>query len=185
MFQRLFARRRNNASIAHTLYGAIVAQAREPSLYREFGVPDTLDGRFDMIVLHAFLFLNRMKTATEEQRQLGQDVFDAFLKDMDRNLREMGVSDIGVPKRLKKMAQAFYGRVGAYDSALSDPDPGALAAAIARNVFPGAEADEAGAALASYCRAAASALANQPVEQLLAGRLEFPPPDRSGRQVAA
>lgn len=185
MFQRLFARRRNNAGIAYSLYGAIVAQAREPALYREFGVPDTLDGRFDMIVLHAFLFLNRMKTASEDQRQLGQDVFDEFLKDMDRNLREMGVSDIGVPKRLKKMAQSFYGRVGAYDSALSDPDHEALAAAIGRNVFPGAEAAAAGAALASYVRAAAAALANQPVEQLLAGRVEFPPPDPSGSQVAA
>ncbi len=174
MFQHLFGRRRRNEAIAYSLYGTIVAQARQPALYADFGVPDTLDGRFDMIVLHASLLFHRLKHEAADHRRLGQDVFNLFLKDMDRNLREMGVSDIGVPKKLKKMAEAFYGRLAAYDSALSAGDGAALGAALARNVFPEGGGEHGVPRLVGYIEDAAREVASQPVEAILAGRLVFP-----------
>lgn len=176
MFQRLFARRRRNEAIAYALYGAIVAQARQPALYADLNVPDTLDGRFDMIVLHAFLLFHRLKGEAADERRIGQDVFNIFLKDMDRSLREMGVSDIGVPKKMKKMAEAFYGRVAAYDSALSAGDRTALADALARNVFPDSGGEAPVPRLAAYVEAAAAAMAAAPLEAILAGRIDFPAP---------
>ena len=100
--------------------------------YADWGVPDTLDGRFDMISLHAFLVLDRLKGTEQAFRQ---GLVDEFFADMDRSLREMGVGDLSVGKKVRKMAEVFYGRVAAYDQALAGPD-GALEAAIARNVFP-------------------------------------------------
>src|ERR1700748_3412265 len=115
-------RRNPNARIIAALYGAIVAQARRPAFYGLWGVPDTMLGRFDMVVLHAALLLRRLRAvdaATAGLAQdLGQGVFDAFCRDMDDNLREMGVSDIGVPRKMRKLAEAFYGRARAYDTAL-------------------------------------------------------------------
>jgi cytochrome b pre-mRNA-processing protein 3 len=109
-----------------------VAAARHPLFYADWGVADTLDGRFDMISLHAFLVLDRLKGTEQAFRQ---DLVDEFFADMDRSLREMGVGDISVGKKVRKMAEVFYGRVAAYDQALASPD-GALEVAIARNVFP-------------------------------------------------
>ncbi len=174
MFQHLFGRRRRNEAIAYSLYGTIVAQARQPALYADFDVPDTIDGRFDMIVLHASLLFHRLKSEDADRRRLGQDVFNLFLKDMDGSLREMGVSDIGVPKKLKKMAEAFYGRLGAYDSALTSGDGAALGDAIARNVFPEGGGDVAVPRLVGYVQQAARIAAAEPVEAILAGRFAFP-----------
>jgi cytochrome b pre-mRNA-processing protein 3 len=126
-----------------------------------------------------------LKSATEDQRQIGQAVFDVFLADMDRNLREMGVGDFGVPKKLNKMAESFYGRVGAYDSAVDAADDAALAEAIGRNVFPGSDGDAGVSQLAHYVRLASAALSQQPVEDILEGRIVFPDPAEAGRQVAA
>lgn len=173
MFSRLFTRRRHNEAIAYSLYGAIVAQSRMPAFYARLDVPDTLDGRFDMIVLHGFLLFHRLKGEHADDRRLGQDVFDIFLKDMDRSLREIGVSDIGVPKRLKTMAEAFYGRVAAYDSAIASGDRAALVDALSRNVYPDGGGDAAGV-LADYVARAVGALSRQPLAALLAGALEFP-----------
>ncbi|MCX5493630.1 ubiquinol-cytochrome C chaperone [Kaistia dalseonensis] len=174
MFRRFFTRSRRNESIAYSLYGAIVAQSRQPAFYADWLVPDTLDGRYDMIVLHDFLLFYRLKTESDADRRLGQAVFDIFLKDMDGALREMGVGDISVPKKLKKMAEVFYGRVSAYDAALAAGDGAALEAAIARNIFP--EGDPAGSAgrMAAYVEAATVALAAQPIDVIRAGRIDFP-----------
>ena len=185
MFRRLFARRRRNESIAYSLYGAIVAQARQPAFYLDFEVPDTLDGRFDMIVLHAFLLLNRIRGESEADRAIGQQVFDAFVADMDRSLREIGVGDMGVPKRVKRMAEAFYGRVGAYGTAINAPEPSALDDAIGRNIFPDSPDRAAAGRLAAYVRAAAASLAAQPTAAILAGTIEFPAPEASDSQEAA
>jgi cytochrome b pre-mRNA-processing protein 3 len=135
MFGRLFRRETGADAIAATLYGAIVAQARNPIFYEELGVPDTVSGRFEMVVLHVVLVLEQL-----EDRDVGQRIFDLYCKDMDQSLRELGVGDLGVPKRMKKMAEAFYGRSAAYRSALSARDSHGLATAIARNVFDHAEA---------------------------------------------
>jgi cytochrome b pre-mRNA-processing protein 3 len=156
------------------LYGAIVAQARQPAFYTDFGVADSLDGRFDMVVLHVVLATRRLKGAAAAEQQA---LFDLFISDMDRSLREMGVGDLTVPKRMKVMAAAFYGRLDAYGTALDARDGVGLAAAIARNLFPDGETGAA-PALAAYALAAEDALAATPLEAVLEGRLAFPDPAR-------
>jgi cytochrome b pre-mRNA-processing protein 3 len=117
-----------------SLYGMIVAQARLPCFYQDFAVPDTVNGRFDVIVLHLSAVLERI--ATEPTlRAVGQGLFDRFWEDMDHNLREMGTGDLAVPKRMKALGEAYYGRAAAYRAALADPDPAALVEALERNVY--------------------------------------------------
>ncbi len=121
------------------VYGMIVAQARSPSFYRDYGVPDTVSGRFDMIVLHLVLVLRRLRQAQPQPQAnvpaLGQQIFDRFCRDMDDNFREMGVGDLAVPKEMRRVAEAFYGRAAVYEAALAADDRAALEAAVARNVF--------------------------------------------------
>jgi cytochrome b pre-mRNA-processing protein 3 len=152
MFGRLFRRDSGATAIASGLYGAIVAQARTPALYTDFGVADTATGRFEMVTLHVILVLDRLERAGEGAQPLGQAVFDLYVRDMDRSLREMGIGDFGVPKRMKKMAQAFYGRHDAYRQALAASDRMLLTETIARNVF-GGDDTSAAAALADYALA--------------------------------
>ena len=123
----LFRRRARSDTIS-TLYGTIVAQARLTCFYREYGVPDTVNGRFDLLVLHLVLVLDRL--ADEPQlRELGQALFDHFCTDMDRNLREMGVGDLSVPKQMQRVGEAFYGRAQAYRAGLARDGEQALAEA--------------------------------------------------------
>lgn len=159
MFGRLFRRDTEADAIASALYGAIVAQARNPVLYADFGVPDTVDGRFEMVVLHAILVLDRLQQGGEAEKAAGQQVFDLYCTDMDRSLRELGIGDLGVPKRMKKMTEAFYGRAGAYRAAFATRDATALAEAIRRNVFPGATFAAGARALATYVLASSDSLA--------------------------
>lgn len=179
MIFRLFRRDPQAASIT-ALYGAIVAQARHPGFYLDFGVPDTPEGRFDMIVLHLALVCRRLgRSEGAEQgpaRALSQAVFDMFCQDMDHNLREMGVTDLGVPKKMQKLGEAFYGRLDAYDRALAAADDADLAAALGRNVLvEGAPAAAAGR-LAAYVRAVADRLAASSVADIAGGKLGFPDP---------
>lgn len=171
MILGLFRRTKRDETIGR-LYGAIVAQARAPAFYRDHGVADTVDGRFDMIVLHIFLVLHRLKEEPPERRELGQNLFDLLFLDFDRALRELGVGDLKVPKKIREMGRAFYGRVAAYDAALASSEPGALESAIARNVLADPRADA--AQLASYMRAAVADLAALPFETLAAGDIAFP-----------
>ena len=182
LFDRLSPARRGGArsDSAAALYAAAVAQAREPFFYTAHGVPDTLDGRFDLIVLHVHLVCRRLARAGEAGAATAQALFDTMFKDMDRNLREMGVGDPSVLRRIKAMVQAYYGRIKAYDAALS-AGGGALAQAIARNVYnaapeTGATPPSGAPALADYVRSAAAGLDGADPAALLAGRVEFPPP---------
>lgn len=179
MILRFFRRDDGRATIER-LYGAIVAQSRDPAFYTDFAVPDTIGGRFEMILLHAFALFHRLKDEPEERRALGQRVFDAFCRDMDSNLREMGVGDLTVPKKMKRVAEAFYGRAGAYDEALASAEQAALPEALLRNVYSSdpARAGEAGR-LALYVRQLAVALAGQSFERLAAGEIVFPAPARA------
>jgi cytochrome b pre-mRNA-processing protein 3 len=161
---------------ADAIHARILQQARLPAFYENYGVADTLDGRFEMVVLHAFLFFHRLKGEDEAAREIGQRVFDILFRDFDRNLREMGMSYIVVPKRVKAMGRAFYGRTEAYDAALADGGAGALEAALAKNVYGGAGAAEGAARLARYVRAAAAALAAAPAGTVLAAGPDFPDP---------
>lgn len=191
LLDRLSPARRGGvrADAAGALYAAAVAQARAPFFYTALGVPDTLDGRFDLIVLHVHLVCRRLARAGEEGAATAQALFDAMFKDMDRNLREMGVGDPSVPKRIKAMIQAYYGRIKAYDAALS-AGGGALLQAIARNVYnaapeTGATPSPGAPALADYVRSAAAALEAADPAALLAGRVAFPPPIAAAAAEAA
>lgn len=160
------------------LYGAIVAQARNPQFYGPYGVFDTVLGRFDMILLHTALLLRRLREGDAPMRAMAQGVFDAFCLDMDHNLREMGVSDQGVPRQMRRVGEAFYGRAQAYDAALAADGDGALVEALRRNVYAGAtEPDVAAGALAAYVRRATRSLAGQAPGELARGVVRFPDPE--------
>jgi len=187
ILKRLFNRRQGGLA-AYDLYGALVDQARQPLFYLEFGVPDTVTGRFEMVMLHAYLVLGRLKSAGDEAARLSQQVFDVMFDDMDQSLREMGVGDLSVGKRIKKMASMFYGRVGVLEEGFSalerqgeEQEGGrtALEEAVARNVYP--DADDGAALLATklvdYLVTCRRDLSAQPLDDILAGRIRFPEPE--------
>ena len=175
MFASLF--RRQDARIAATLYAAAVNRARAPVFYRELGIADTMDGRFDMVTLQVVLLLHRFKGAADPRiGRLSQGVFDTMFADMDRSLRELSVGDDGVKHRVKKMGQAFYGRLNAYDAALADSGDDSLVEALQRNLYRGREVAPAVlAAMAADVRAQAAALAAAPLEIFAAGTLPSAP----------
>ncbi|MBS7537430.1 ubiquinol-cytochrome C chaperone family protein [Ancylobacter lacus] len=170
-----FFRRDDAVETIQRLYGAIVAQSRDPVFYTAYRVPDTIEGRFEMILLHLFALFHRLKAEDEARRALGQRVFDAFCVDMDANLREMGVGDLIVPKRMKKIAESFFGRIAVYDAGLAQPEAGELADALLRNVYSGAADRGAEAtALAAYLRVLTGALDTVPFETFARGEIPFP-----------
>jgi cytochrome b pre-mRNA-processing protein 3 len=154
----------------------IVAQARAPVFYRTYRVPDTVNGRLEMVMLHAVLVLQRLETGTAPVRALGQALFDHFCQDMDASLREMGVGDLAVPRKMRGLGEAFYGRQAAYRAALAMPDQGPLAQALARNVFAGEAGLEGLDRLAAYVREAVGGLAAQ--DGFGRGELVFPDPEQ-------
>jgi len=169
--------RRSPKPTIAALYGAVVAQARCARFYQDYGVADTVLGRFDMIVLHAALLLRRMRAGDAAMQGLAQGVFDAFCLDIDHNLREMGISDQGVPRQMRRVGEAFYGRAQAYDAALGASGEAALAQALARNVY--AEAPEPQVAalhLAAYVRHAVATLDQQLLADVARGVVRFPEP---------
>lgn len=172
-------RRRDNPAVA-ALYSAIVAQARLPYFYAELRVPDTVEARFDMIVLHAVLVFRRLRGEGDTASAFGQQVFDLFFTDMDGSLREMGVGDLSVPKKVKKMAEAFYGRAAAYSTALDNGDHDALSGALGRILFPDTPEPISADKIALYMEQSAAALARQPVADLLAGRVTWIDPAEDG-----
>lgn len=168
-------RRKPHERAGFALYGAAVAAARRPELFESFGVPDTLDGRFDLVSLHVALVIRRIRRDGDAAaKPLAQAVFDAMFSDMDMNLREMGVGDLAVGKRVKRMWEAFHGRAQAYEAALEAGDAAALEAALARNVWRGEPPEGAPAGLAAHAVAADAALATQSFAALLAGEARFP-----------
>ncbi len=123
MFQRLFGRERHaNRAITEALYGEIVAAARQKTIYSDWNVPDTPLGRFEMVSLVMFLFQNRLYGETGPSADVAQVLIDEFFTDVEHSLRELGISDVGVPKRMKKLARMFYGRTAAYADALERGD---------------------------------------------------------------
>jgi len=165
--------RTRTGSTIEAIYGMIVAQARLPAFYERYRVPDTVNGRFDMVLLHLWLVLRRLRTSTQGAA-LSQALFDHFCSDMDDNLREMGVGDLTVPKRMLKFAEAFYGRTAAYDAALK-AGGSELAQALARNVLLVAEAVPA-EPLAAYVQATIRGLDAIDDEGLLKGEWSFAAP---------
>lgn len=175
-------RRAGQERTGYLLYGAAVAAARELYCYAELGVPDTLDGRFDLIGLHAFLLIHRLRFLPEPGPALAQAVFDAMFGDMDKALREMGVGDLSVGRRVRTMWEAFHGRARAYEDALNSPDVDALQAALARNVWRGTLPPPGAAeALARLTRAQQAYLAEQSAPRLFAGEVSFLPQAEAAR----
>ncbi len=176
MFQRFFGRRNQaNRAVVDALYGQIVAAARQPILYSVWAVPDTPLGRFEMLSVHVFLFLHRVRAAAPPLPEIAQDLTDVFFADVEDALRAFGIGDLGVPKRMKKLARMFYGRAQAYGAAVDAGDHAALAAALLRNIRPDAGAWSGAAPLADYLLAAYAALSGQAAADLASGRLHFPP----------
>ena len=177
MFQRLFGRERNaNRAITEALYASIVAAARQPLFYSDWNVPDTPLGRFEMLSLHMFLFQHRMHGETGPSWDIAQILIDDFFQDIDHSLRELGIGDMGVPKRMKKLAKMYYGRTAAYADALERGDREALIAALSRNIRPEAESWPEAARLADYVIGAVDRLAAQDSAAICAGQVEFPTP---------
>jgi len=175
-------RRNRHERAGFQLYAAAVAAARDPWFYAELGVPDTLDGRFDVLSLFAFLLIERLRLAPANGPALAQSVFDAMFSDMDVNLREMGVGDLSVGKKVKAMWNAFHGRATAYGTALANGDQPALVGAIARNVWRGAPAPVgAASALARLVRAQHDYLGAQPLDALGTGQVLFLPAVEAAR----
>jgi len=167
--------RRKRERAGFELYGQAVAAARDPHIYAVIGAPDTLDGRFDLIGLYAFLVIRRLRKLDAAGPALAQAVFDAMFSDMDLNLREIGVGDLSVGKKVKLMWEAFHGRAAAYQDALEANDRAALEAALARNVWRGAAPEGAAAALARLVLAQEACLVAQEPVSLLAGRVQLLP----------
>lgn len=158
---------------AHEAYVQIVTQARQPVFYHDWQVDDSLDGRFDALVLHLFLVLERCEGEdNDETRYFSRYLSEIFFADMDRSLREMGASDTGVGIRIKAMAQAFYGRMKAYRDAIGDET--ALAEALKRNVYRDRDiAPEIVASLAAYMGRNYLAFKAMPVAVLMHGGIQF------------
>ena len=167
------SRAASNRRIIGRLNDDVIAAVRQPAFYEEGRVPDTFNGRFEILVLHTALVVRRMRDLGGSGPQAAQDLIDTVFRNLDPALRENGVGDMAVPKRMKKLAEAFLGRSVAYDAALREPDDEALAGALSRNVYAGA--DPAGP-LARYARAAARAIDACALGVFLDGPLAFPDP---------
>ncbi len=160
--------------VGFELYGAAVAAARSPEYYRDIGVPDTLDGRFDLIGLHVALLVRHLRGLPPPGPALAQAVFDAMFNDMDINLRELGVGDLSVGRKVKAMWEAWHGRAVVYETALAQSDQAALEQALVRNVWRGAAPDAAMvAALGRQVRAQDAHLSRQGLDDLRRGRVGF------------
>jgi cytochrome b pre-mRNA-processing protein 3 len=171
-FLGLFGRKQHERA-GFSLYTAAVRAARDPYFYAELGVADTMDGRFDMIGLYAFLLIDRIHKEPKPGPDLAQAVFDAMFSDMDHTLRELGVGDMAVGRRVKAMWEALHGRGQAYAAPLQAGDRAGLAAAIARNVWRGAPDVGGAETLADLALRQHRHLAGQGLPALLAGRVEF------------
>lgn len=175
-------RRRVERRVAERLYHACLGAARNPALYLAHGVPDTLQGRFEMVALHLFPVLHRLMHEPGDDPELARLLSESFVTDMDGAFREMGVGDVTVPKRMTTLYRSFGGRVSAYKAALDTGDQ-ALVAAIARNIFPDSPQDRRADALAVYLRAAVQALRDADLDRLRRGEVPFPEPSRHAAEV--
>jgi cytochrome b pre-mRNA-processing protein 3 len=176
MFQWLFGeRRKERQAIVDALYESIVANARRPRFYEDWDVPDTPLGRFEMLSVHFFLLLHRVRDKDGGLREIAQELTDHFFLDLDHSLREFGIGDMGVPKRMKKFAKMFYGRLASYTEAVDSGDVVALTGALRRNVRPDDGTWNGAEPIAEYIIRANIGLNDITDEELLAGKLRFVP----------
>ncbi|MBX7146740.1 MAG: hypothetical protein K1X44_05465 [Alphaproteobacteria bacterium] len=179
ILSRIF-KKSSSKNIAWDLYTKVVEQARHPVFYNKFFVPDTLDGRFELIILHIYTLMHQFKSR-QNTKILNQELFDVLFQDMDYNLREMGAGDLGVGRRIKIMIQAFYGRIKAYDQAFSDSDPfHALRLAFTRNVYGTMDSidQEIVDKMVLYIKEMKEFFSTIPTEDFLKGNFAFPNPEK-------
>ncbi len=171
----LFGKRNSNQAIVDRQYAALTAAARMPGLYEHLNVPDTVMGRFEMLSIAMILFFRRTRSSETSGQEIAQEIVDAFFQDIDYSIRELGIGDNSVPKRMKKLAGMFYGRLEAYSKAMDQGDAAALSAALQRNIYP--EATEPGdmAGLAQWMMAAEAHLSAIPEEAIATGSATIAP----------
>ena len=172
-FKHRWQIRRNTVQAAEKVYAALVEQARSKRLYNDYQVPDTVDGRFEMVLLHLWLVMARLR---HEARAIlfCQSLHDVFFQDMDQSLREMGVGDLSVGKKIKVMAQAFHGRFQVYTKAFDAQDDVQLRQALARNIWPEySQADRCATRLAHYVRGSSKDLNTVHCDDILHGKIRF------------
>ena len=179
MFQHIFGRRRQiSEAVTETAYAAIVAAARQKHLYSHFMIPDTPLGRFESLSAHLVLFLRRTKDAAAPLPALAQEIVDMFITDMDHSLRELGIGDAGVPKRMKKLSKMFYGRAEFYGKALDKGNAAELTEALCRNIRPDVGKWPEAAGLARYLILAEDALKKVDNAMIARGEVPFLPVER-------
>lgn len=166
MLQNLF-RSRSRRRLGEPLYDLAVRQARDPAFYRVLGVADRIDARFELYTLHVLLLVMRLRDEGERGADAAQALFDTYVSALDHALRELGVGDISVGKKMRKLGEAMYGRMTAYEPPLREGDVAALAAGLARNVFESGD-QAAGQALAAYALASRARLADQDYAEVTA-----------------
>ncbi|HXV00005.1 MAG TPA: ubiquinol-cytochrome C chaperone family protein [Caulobacteraceae bacterium] len=170
----IFGKKRPRPTAAARLYDAAVTQSRSPDLYAGLGAPDTVEGRFELLTLHVILILERLRGEGPMATALSQALFDLYCRNLDGALREMGVGDLTVSRRMKALGGAFYGRAAAYRAAIADlPDPNELAALVGRTVMAGAATFDP-RPLAAYLAQRQSDLANGSIQALLLGVAPWP-----------
>ena len=167
--------RPSNRHVTDALYEAIVASARQPHFYSRWEVPDTPLGRYEMLSLHMFLFLHRARGSKAGLEAVAQECVEAFFTDIDHSLRELGIGDVSVPKRMKKLARMFYGRAQSYGAALDADDRAAMAAALARNVAPDTAGWQGADPLAGHVFAVFRSLSAQSDDVIMQGRIHLMP----------
>jgi len=172
MLRSLKARAQLRRKASH-IYGAIVTQARQPDFYAKLGIPDTPAGRYEVVVLHLFLILERLGTPASPAEELPRALIEAFVSDMDDSVRELGTGDVAVGRKVRRAAAGLYERSRDYRMALAG-DPQQLGRVLSRHVFGREGVDWQSRALAAYVRTAAASLADQAEAQVLAGQIAYP-----------
>lgn len=168
--------RRARIDAATRLYQRVRSQSRHPVFYAQWGVADTMDGRFDALCLHMAPLLGRLRQMGGEGAKLAQAVFDAMFRDIDQTLRETGVGDLGVPKHMARMMKAFNGRVHVYCTAMEARDMVALETAIARNLYRAETLPAEGADAAAYILAVQDVLQRTSIDEFMQGGVSYPEP---------
>lgn len=174
-----FKDRNRRSATALELYGSSVAQARSTAFYRQLGVADSFSGRFDLVMLHVALLARRLTAEGAGGKDLARGLIERMFAALDDDMRELGVGDLTVPKKVQAAASSFYGRLAALEAAFAEADAKGLEDVLTRNLTAVDGRAVAAAALAAYVRAAASQLAAQPFSQLHQGQVTFPKPEES------
>lgn len=176
----LFRNRKHNQAIMTRQYDALTRISRQPVFFLDYGMPDTVMGRFEMVAIVMILFFRRTAKSPTSGQQLAQEIVDAFFQDLDHSIRELGIGDVGVPKRMKKFAGMFYGRLEAYSKAMDAGDATSLAEALARNIHPEKPDAPDMSAMAHYMLETEKALAAVPEDDIATGSLDMPVPTVKG-----